>query len=266
MRIFQGCVEGREIAMTRKGMNSLNAKPLTTVLVTKAAPAPKKAPKADDPPEKNEMTPAEIAKTMKTALGFDDVTKGYFVGLGEEASVAFLAKSTDDQKAEATAAKSAADAKVAEVEAAKSGKTAAEVDLQKRFDAQSAEIEILKARAVDQDVEKRAREEFSAFPGGVEKVVPLLKAFAKLPDAERTAAEGVLKAQCEIAKNAGARLGYSEDEINKAAPAHAELAAKAAELAKSEKVTVAIAKARILQDPEHAELYGRVMAEEQAAH
>lgn len=256
MRIFRGCAEGREIAMTRKGSN-----PHTAVLVAKNAPTP--ATPAATPPENLDMTPAEVAKTMKTMMSFDDVTKTYFVGLSEDAAVAFLAKSADDQKAEATAAKAAADKITAEAEAGKTGKTARELDLEKRLNDQQAVIDTLKSSQVERDLEKRAREDFAGFPGGHEAVLPLLKSFAKLPDTDRVAAEAVLKAQALLAKRAGAEIGFSEEEIAKAMPATAELEKRAKELAKAEGISVNRAKGRISN--EDSALFGRVREEEAAA-
>lgn len=256
MRVFQGCVEGREIAMTRKGAN-----PHTQVLVAKTAP---------DVPvttttEPTDMTPAEVAKTMKTALAFDDVTKAYFLGLAEDASVAFLAKSADEQKAEAATAKAAADKVIADAEAAKSGKTQADIDLQKRFDAQQVELDALKADRVDRDLEKRARDEFGGYPGGLPVVLPLLKSAAKLPEADRLGVESVLKAQSDFAKRAGGQIGLGEDEINKAAPAQAELVKKAKEVAAEKHVSEQVAQGMILADPANADLFSRVRAEQLGA-
>lgn len=262
MRIFQGCIEGREIAMTRQGMNTKDNKALTTVLVAKSAPTPPAPAPATIPPENLDMTPAEVAKTMKTVLSFDDVTKAFYVGLPEDAAVAFLAKSADEQKTEAHAAKTATDKVVAEAEAAKAGKTAAEVELQKRFDAQTAEIELLKADRVDRDIEKRAREEFDGFPGGVTAVVPLLKAYAGLPADVRKASEEVLKAQCTFAKTAGRNFGLTDEDVAKAMPATAELERKAADVSKSKGVDIQQARGLVMQDPANSALFDRVRAEE----
>lgn len=272
MRLFQGCLRADEIAMTRAGANSKDGKGLTGVLVQKSADKTDPAPEAKSPPENSDMDAAELAKAQASALDviltMDDVQKSHYLALPTaDAKVAFLAKSADERKTEADTAKSAADKVTLEAEAAKAGKSAREVELEKRAADQDKRIADLekadKDRRVDAEIEKRAREEFDGFPGGQAAVVDLLKAYAVLPDEARKASEDVLKGQCELAKRAGSHLGFmSESEIEKAAPAQAELQKKAADVAKRDGVSIQVAKGRVLSDPNEADLFARVRAEE----
>lgn len=203
-----------------------------------------------------------ITKALQRIASMNDVTKSYFVGLEESVAEAFLAKSAADQDSEATTAAEVNKKAAEEAERAKSGKTARESELEKRLDGQASEIEVLKAKLGDADVEKRANTEFDGYPGGAAVVVPLLKAYAKLPEADRIAAENVLKAHRDLAKSMVGTIGLTEEEVAKAMPATVELAKKAADLAKSEGITLDAAKAAIFEDPIHGDLASRVLAEE----
>lgn len=264
MRVFQGCIRGDEIARVRKGSN-----PLTSDLVRKSAP---QDPAPPTPPENADMDAAELAKAQRqavtTLLTMDDVQKSHYLGLDEAAQTAFLAKGAAERKSEADTAKSLKDRETAEADAAKAGKTTREVELEKRLADQGAEIEVLKGKSADAEVEKRARDEFDGFPGGVAEVVPLLKAYAKLPEADRKASEAVLKSQAAFAKTAGANIHLmSDDEVTKAFPAQAELTKKAKEALAADPTlkTLDRAKGRVLGDDANADLYRRVAAEENAA-
>lgn len=258
MRLFQGCVEGREIALTRKGVN-----PHTAVLIRKSATTATST--AQTSPENTEMKTEDLAKAVNVLLSFDDVTKAHYVGLTEEAQVAFLNKSATERKTEADAAKAASDKTALEAEAAKSGKSAKELELEKSLEKANAAIADLQKSRVEDDIAKRASTEFGAFPGGAEKVIPLLKSFAKMPEADRLAAEAVLKAQCDFAKQAGSNVGITVDDLAKAHPATAELKAKAIEIAKATGVSEQVAEGAILADPLNAALFDRVRVEQQAA-
>lgn len=257
---FEGCVKAKEISLTRKGAN-----PHAQVLVLKTAAGPA----GTTQPENSTMTEAEKAAAAATAAAevqkaalkigtaialMDDVTKSYFVALGEDAQVAFLAKSAADQKTEADVAKAAADKAALEVEAAKAGKTAAQLETEKSLVVANTRIEDLEKRLAEQDIEKRAATDFAGYPGGATAVVPLLKSFAKLPQAEREAAEAVLKSQCELAKASTVTYGARTDaDVSKAASAKKKIEDAAKAYAAEHKCSYGDAYNTITEKPEFAD-------------
>lgn len=245
---FEGCEAGHEISFVKRGAN-----PHTAILLKKNAPS--------TPAEKAVMD----AKMLKALAGMDDVTKTYLVGLDDEKAVAFVAKAADEQKAEAHAAHDAAEAEKAAKEAKKAGKTAKEAELEKHLSDQATEIaDLKKALAEDRataELEKRANTEFAGYPGGNEKVIPILKAAAAMPEDQRKVIEDQIKAHITLAKSAGATFGKSQDELNALAPVQTEVAAKAAELAKAKGITVEAAKGEVLASD--IDLMARAFAEEQ---
>lgn len=248
-RTFEGCVEAREISLTRKGANEH-----AVILVRKNM-----APEAN--PEKIDMD------VLKALAAMNDETRAYFLTLKtEETQKAFLAKKPEEQGAEVEKAAAAVVEPV--VDAADIAKTATTVaEMQKAFSLQQKQLDDIVAKGVEDrataEIEKRARTEFAAYPGGEAKVVPLLKAYSKLSEEDRLASEGVLKTQCEFAKRAGAQLTLvTEDEYAAAAPASAEVAKRAQELAKEKGVTEQVAKGLLLRDPANSDLFARVQAEE----
>src|SRR5882762_3730500 len=212
---FEGCTAGHEISFVKRGAN-----PHTAVLLAKTAATP---------PESADME----VKLFKALLGMNDVTKAYALALPEDKLTVFMAKTMDEQAAEATAAKTAAEAEAQKRLEIETGKSARELELEKTLATQRTEIDELKAARTEDNIEKRATIEFAGFPGGNAAVVPLLKAYAGLPEAARLASENVLKAQITLAKSAGATFGKTEEELAKFAPATTELVTKAAEIAKS---------------------------------
>ncbi len=193
---FLGCKKAAPLAVTRVGAN-----PGAHVLIkkTKGAPAPES--------ETTEMNDAEAAKAQAAAvskiLGMNDVTKAHYLALGEDAQVAFLAKTADEMNAEAATAKTAADTAAAAAVAAAAAATADTAAVAKSVTDLQAENAVLKARLDTADLEKRANTEFDGYPGGVDAVLPLLKAYAGLPEAARLASENVLKAQAKAALDSG---------------------------------------------------------------
>lgn len=259
---FEGCKEAKEISLVRRGANQH-----AHVLVRKHAAS---TPDAVQPqPETTQMTDAEkkaaaeaqaaevrkiaLAQTNKIAA-MSDVTKGYYLGLDETAQLAFLEKSAEDQAKEAETAKAAAEQKKLEEEAAKSGKTPQLLDLEKRFEAQRQELDAMKAAQVDRDLEKRAETEFAGFPGGTAKLVPLLKAYAKLDPEARTASEEMLKAQAKLARESTiARGGRTEEDVSKADASKTRIETATQELMKSASLSHADAWERIIEKREFAE-------------
>lgn len=230
---FEGCVEAKEISLVSVKRGG-GANQHAHVLIRKRAADPA----ADgnqventEMPTQAEITKAALAMTVAVAK-MDDVTKSYWLALGEDAQTAFLEKSATDQKTEADTAKAAADRKVAEAEAAKSGKTVEFVALEKSNSELRAEVEALKAKNVESEIEKRADAEFAGYPGGSVAVVPLLKAYAKLDPEARTASEAVLKAQCQTASAMTKALGgRTEEQVSKADAAKSRIEKRAKELA-----------------------------------
>lgn len=245
---FEGCVEGRELAFTRKGANGTPAGGLTTVLVKKSAgdpanPQAEKTPMSEvDASKAAEKIIADATKAATTAvssiLAMNDVTKAHFLAMPDDAKTTFLAKSADDQKTEAETAKKAADDKIAAEDAAKAGKTAKEAELEKTVRDQGAEIADLR-KAVDsgreeRDLEKRAREEFGGFPGGDAKAIERLKSIGKLPEADRQPLYDLMKSQIEMGKMAGSHIGMTDVEIEKTAPATTKVNAEARKRAQAD--------------------------------
>lgn len=233
---FEGCVEAKEISLcpvSRGGGANQHAHAL---VFKHADPPGGQQPKPENKPmpaaltdaEKAAAAQAEINKAARSVAnkiaGMSDATKAYYLALDDDKQDAFLAKSAEDMAAEAKTAAEAAEKKRLEDEAAKSGKTVEVVALEKRLTDQDEIIKGLQAAQVERDIEKRADTEFAGYPGGAAKVIPLLKAYAKLPEADRTASEAVLKAQCNTA--AAAMLTFSgrtEADLSKASGAQARL-------------------------------------------
>ena len=220
---FEGCLEGQEISFTRKGSNQHTAVLLHKSVrqLQRSAPAGDPAPTPSAEPETMDIS------TAKALLGMNDVTKSHFLALPDAEAVAFLALDAATQASTAQVAKSAADEADRARVIAETGKSAYVLDLEKRVALQGAEIELLKGDKIDVAVAKRAAAEFSGYPGGEQVVIPLLKAYAKLPDAERIASEDILKAHITLAKSAGATYGRTPDQMATLAPAHTEVVAKA---------------------------------------
>lgn len=235
MPTFEGCIQAREISLCPIELGG-GANPRAHALVLKSVASMAKTQPENTAmstePEKAAAAAAQTAAINKAALlqttaiaAMTDVTKAHFLGLPDpDAQLAFLAKSADEQKTEAEVAKAAADKVALEAEAAKSGKTARELELEKGQDDLRAQIETLKAKQVQSDLEKRATTEFDGFPGGTVKAVERLKSIAGLPDADRVAIEDLMKAQALAAKaNMLTYAGRTEEDITKAAAAKVKL-------------------------------------------
>lgn len=194
---FIGCKKAAPLAITRVGAN-----PGAHILVTKSH---KDAP-ASEPLENPEMSTTAAADAQKAQaaavtkiLSMNDVTKAHYLALSADDQVTFLEKTADEMNAAAADAKKALDAAAAAAAAAAAGTA----DTAKSIGDVRAENDVLKARIDDMDLEKRAEREFDGYPGGVDAVLPLLKAYKTLPDAVRTASEAVLKSQCKVALDSG---------------------------------------------------------------
>lgn len=251
---FEGCKQAKEISLTRKGANQH-----AHVLVKKTLGAG--AGPANQPePEKTPMPQAAATDVAKTALSMTlaiakmcDVTKAHFFGLTEDAQLAFLEKSAEEQKAEAEAAKAEKDRKEAEAEAAKSGKTVEVVALEKRLADQDEIIKSLQAKQLDGELEKRAATEFAGFPGGVEAAVAKLRDISKLPEASRKGFEDMMKAQCDLAKSTTAAFGVRNDvDVSKAEGSKVKLVDAAKALAAQKSISPRDALEQITEKREFA--------------
>jgi hypothetical protein len=265
MATIIGSKDAKEISLCKQGKNRQ-----AHVLLRKSVPAtpPEPAPDQTLLPENTDMD-VKIAKRI--AL-MNDVTKSYFGGLEDDAvATAFLAKSAVEQDKEASDAKAAADARALEIEAEKSGKTTGELETKKALDAANQRIADLekadKTRQADTEIEKKARSaDFAGFPGGEEKLVPLLKSAAKLPDDERTAYEDVLKAQATMAKKAGSQIGLrTEEDVMKSAPTLFEVNKAAQERAQAAGTTVETELSKMADEPAWAAKVAKATNEEMAA-
>lgn len=261
-RVFEGCVEAREISLTRGKGSAAN--PLAVTLIKKSKDSPE--------PESDEMSQADIQKAAAAIanklFAMDDVTKAHYLSLDEAGQTAFLEKSSADQKTEAETAKKAKDEAEAEKAARESGQSAREAELEKRLKASEDRYADLEKRLDDQaataEIEKRARSaDFDGYPGGEAEVVKKLKAIAGLPDDIRKSVEKDMATTAATAKRATLSFGaLSEDEMEKSAPAHAEVEKKAKALAEKEDISIDVAKGRIYADPKNAALLQRALDEE----
>lgn len=261
---FEGCIEAKEISLTRKGANQH-----AHVLIRKNAdPSGGPQPKPENNIMSVALTDAEKAAAAQTAAvskaargiankiaAMSEVTKAYYLGLDDDKQDAFLEKAYAAQDEEAAEDKKTKDKKKFEDEAAKTGKTVEVLELQKKVDDQHVEIESLKADRVERDLEKRASTEFAGYPGGNEKVIPLLKAYAKLSDDDRKASEDVLKAQCKVAASAMAVFGArNEAYASKAETAQARIDGEITKRMQADsKLTKADAYEQVVEDPAFAD-------------
>lgn len=256
---FEGCIEAKEISLCPKSLGG-GANPHAHVLVLKTLaggkPTERKTEKTMSgaaAPSTADIQKAALAISNKIA-SMNDVTKAHYLGLGEDEQLAFLEKSADEMAEIAKTAKEAADKKKMEDEAAKSGVTPQMLELQKSNEALRQELDTLKAKDAERDLEKRADTEFAGYPGGSAAVVPLLKAYAKLPEEARKASEEVLKAQCKTAKSVTTAFGIAtEGDVSKAAGAQKRLDEAAEKYAAEHKVTKAVALEKVSEMREHAE-------------
>lgn len=200
--IFTSCIRAKELALTPVGSN-----PGAHALVTRSAPD---AAQESNPSENIDMDAKDVARLIATSASWDDVTRSHYAGLNEDAQVAFLARTPDEQKTEATEAKRVTD-EAATAEAARAaGVTAGELALQRRFDEQAAEIAALKAKDAERNLMDVARgAEFIGYPGGEDKVVEQLRAIATLPVETQKVIRDGLALAASTARGAAQVFGHS---------------------------------------------------------
>jgi hypothetical protein len=253
-----GCVEAHELSTCKQGANQY-----AHIILRKSAASKVGAPI----PEKTEMPTeaekaaaiAEVAKAARAIANkiasMSDVTKAYYLALDDAKQDAFLEKSAADQATEAEASKAAKDKAEAEEEARKSGVSASELELRKSNQELRNEIDALKAKDADRDIEKRAVAEFSGYPGGAAELVPLLKSFQALPEDMRKKAEDNLKAVAKAALSSmQVFAGRTEGQMSKAADAQTALMEKAKAYSVEKKVSVEVALEKVSEMAENAEL------------
>lgn len=260
---YEGCVQAKEISLCPKSLGG-GANQHAHVLMLKSLNGGQPVAK---PLEKTEMPAAAAAATAPTAadlqkaalanvnkiLGFGEVTKAHYLSLDEDGQVAFLEKSKEEQDKIATEAKEAADRAAAEAEAAKSGVTPQMLELQKSNQRLTSELEALKAKDVQRDLEKRANDEFAGYPGGAAAVVPLLKAYATLPEDVRKASEDLLRAQAKAARESTSVFGgRSEEDMTKAQGAAKRIEEAAKALATEKNISYGDAYEMVVEKAEFA--------------
>lgn len=258
-----GFKEPKEIAITRKGMNEH-----ATAIVLKSFGETK-------PPESLESSEME-AKIMKALLGLDEVTKAYALTLTDEALKAFADMPAPDQMKAAKDAKDKADALAhgaiaanVEPDADDKTKSAYVIALEKAVKTGQDQFAELKKAFEDKnettEIEKAAAHaDFVGFPGGAEKLVPLIKAARALPDEQRDLMIGLAKSQAEGARMLAKTLGYATplEEVAKSAPATYEVEKGVKALADEKKIDVSKARGQYLADPANARAV-QAMYEEQ---
>lgn len=246
-----GAKSAKELALTRNGANQHAHITLRKSLTpsTPAAPA-------------NSGNPDMEITALKRVLMMNDVTKAHFIGLDDTASTAFLAKSVEDQDAEAATAKKALD-DAAAVETAKTAATAAATGagneqiaaLQKSVTALTGVVtnltETLATKGLEETIAKRYASEFQGFPGGLAAITPVLKAAAAMPEDARLVVEKSLKTQAEIAKRSGFVFGEGVDEttLAKTAPATTKVNKEASERSTKKSISVPQALAEMAMEP-----------------
>lgn len=234
MARMEGCVQAKEISLTRRGAN-----PHAHVLVLKKLATPAEVKKVET--EMPELTQADVTKAAlaitNKVFAMSDVAKKHYLALDEAGQSAFLEKSTAEQEEIAKAASDAAETARVAAEAAKSGITPQVLELQKSNSDLKIEIEALKAGQVERDLEKRADTEFSGFPGGSKAAVERLKSISKLPEGDRKGFEEMMKAQCQLAAaSTQAFGGRTEADITKAQSAMARIEKKVVEVMAEKKL------------------------------
>lgn len=264
---FIGCERAREVSATRGRGSAAN--PMATALIFKSRTgAPAK------PTEQDDMDAAELKKATDAAqvsaltkmLGMSDVAKAHFGALPDDAARAtFLEKSVADMNAEAEAAKTAADV-------AKAGKTDPAASQNPQIAELTKSVGDLSTMVADLSkqlkeagstdvIRRRAETEFVGHPRGVDYVVETLKAVSSLDEGVRKNIEGALKNQIDLAKYS--RESFAETDVEKAAPASAELRKQAKELAKTRDIPEDDAWVLVTEMSKNADLVRRADAEPQ---
>lgn len=245
--IFTGCVKATELALTRVGSNSG-----AHALVTRSAPNAAQS----NTPENTDMDPKAVARLIATSASWDDVTRSHYASLPEDAQVAFLERSADEQKAEATEAKRKVDEAATAEAARKAGVTEGEMALQRKLDAQDAEIAALKAKDAERSLLDVARsDDFKGYPGGAEKVVEALRNVAGQPEVVQNTVRDALKQAAAAARATGMTLGHSDvtDVTRGAVDAARKRIEDATDaLVASRNIERSVAWERVTEDPKYA--------------
>lgn len=129
--------------------------------------------------------------------------------------------------------------------------------------AQQGEIEKANDRAATAEFEKRAGTELAHVVGTDAEKGAILKAASRLPEADRTALDAILKSAEQMAKGAFERLGIRHENIADVAKAASDFNGKVADIAKRDGVAqhVAMQKARA----EHPDLFKAMQQHNEAA-
>lgn len=200
--VFTTCLNATELALTRAGSN-----PGSHMLVTRSAPADQSA----NTPENTDMDPKAVARLIATSASWDDVTRSHYAGLSEDAQVAFLERTADEQKTEAAEAKRKVDEAASAEAARKAGVTEGELALQRKLDEKDSRIAALEAKDAERSLMDVARsDDFKGYPGGAEAVAVALRNVAGQPEVVQTTVRDALKQAATAARATGMTLGHSD--------------------------------------------------------
>ena len=266
-----GCKAAHELTTCKQGMNQHAHVLYTKSKKAEPGQATAKSEKIMEPDAVAALVNKSVQEAMAKSAAWTDQTKTYYAGMKPDDQGKFLAKTADDQNAEAEQAKTNHDQLMGKEKAAK---VAAETEIGKALAEHPVvkslveENKLLKAAGRLQEIQKRADSEFAGFPGsedgkqtGREVVVETLKSLEGAPENVRTVTENAMKAQIASAKAlAGAPSGYGG-----AAPAAGSamqaLKAQAKEVAKAKSIPEAQAFVEVSGLPENADLYRRALSE-----
>lgn len=253
---FIGVKQARPLALCAQGANQH-----AHALFTKSRKAADPAPSSETVLEITDMEKA----ILKKALLWNETTKAYFAGLEGAAEDTFLAKSADEQNAEALAAKTAADEAAAAARALETGKSVRELALEKRLNDQDAVIKSLQDANAESVIKSRAATEFAGYPGGVEKAVSMLKTAAKLEGDDRDNFEKSMKDAIAAAKMATRTFGAFNAEKTSAMPATKKISDEAAKIAAEKGISTNAAMLQLSEDPKWAPDFAAATEERSAA-
>lgn len=265
------CLEAHELTSCKQGANEH-----AHMILLKAMKGPKDkssaSPQPSGDPAMPDLDAAAITKAAteqatsmiaKTIL-WNDVTKAHFGALVGEAQSTFLAKTAEEQNAEAAAAKKVIDDAITADAAKAAGVTAETLELRKTVATQSEQLKALQDKDAERDLQKRASTEFDGYPGGADVLVPLLKSAAGLPADQKKTFEAGLLATAVAAKASTAQVSLTVDEVNKTMPASAEIEKVASERAEANGTTAAVEKAKMASEPAFSAKMAKAMEEQGA--
>lgn len=211
--------------------------------------------------EKSAKELETLKSQLATAESFgklSDAEKSFYDSLDEAQKAEFLVKSSEDRAAAVEAVKSSNPVVYKSIDGIEFRKSDDPrlVEMAKRSDAQSKELEIEKAKREDAEFSKRAQTELTHLPGDEATKVAVLKAVDTIKDAAtKTKALELLKANNAAMAKAFEKKGTAEGADNSA---DAKLDALAKQHAETHKVSFAKAYSEVIRTPEGKELYEQI--------